>query len=49
MGARRDAAEAGLIEVGLEALHVLAEMDSQRESAREMHWRPSHWTAKMAT
>ncbi len=48
MGARRDAAEAGLIEVGLEALHVLAEMDSQRDSAREMYWRPSHWTPKMA-
>jgi uridine phosphorylase len=49
MGARREEAEAGLIEVGLEALHVLAEMDSQRGSAREMYWRPSHWTAKMAT
>ena len=49
MGARRDAAEAGLVEVGLEALHVLAEMDSQREKAREMHWRPSHWASTMAT
>ena len=49
MGARRDAAEAGLVETGLEALRVLAEMDSQREQAREMHWRPSLWASTMAT
>ena len=48
MGARREAAEAGLIEVGLEALHVLDEMDSQRAATRDVHWRPSHWTPKMA-
>ncbi len=43
------AAEAGLIETGLEALHVLAEMDAQQVRSGELHWRPSHWAPKMAT
>jgi uridine phosphorylase len=42
-------AEAGLIDTGLEALHVLAEMDAQRSRSGEMHWRPSHWAPTMAS
>ncbi len=42
-------AEAGLIETGLEALHVLAAMDAQQARSGELHWRPSHWAPKMAT
>ena len=45
---QRWAAEEGLMETGLEALHVLAEMDEQRSRAGELHWRPSHWAPKMA-
>ncbi len=41
-------AEDGLIEVGLEALHVLAEMDRQLLASGEKHWRPSHWSPKVA-
>jgi uridine phosphorylase len=48
-GEQKHDAEEGLIDVGLEALHVLASMDAQRSEAREMHWRPSHWAAEMAT
>jgi uridine phosphorylase len=40
---QRHAAEDGLIDTGLEALHVLAAMDEQRTSSGERHWRPSHW------
>ncbi len=36
------------METGLEALHVLADMDEQRSRAGELHWRPSHWAPKMA-
>jgi uridine phosphorylase len=39
----RHQAEEGLIETGLEALHVLAAMDEQRASSGERHWRPSLW------
>ena len=42
-------AEAGLIDTGLEALHVLAEMDEQLAATGERHWRPSHWTPDPAT
>jgi uridine phosphorylase len=42
-------AEAGLIDTGLEALHVMAEMDAQRSRSGEMHWRPSHWEPTMAS
>lgn len=45
---QRSLAEAGLVETGLEALHVLAEMDEQRSRTGELHWRPSHWAPKMA-
>jgi hypothetical protein len=47
-GEQQQRAEAGLIETGLEALHVLAEMDAQRARSGELHWRPSHWALKMA-
>jgi len=48
VGEARQAAEAALVETGLEALHVLAEMDAQRASSGDLHWRPSHWAPKMA-
>jgi uridine phosphorylase len=47
-GEQKDAAEDGVIETGLEALHVLAEMDAQRVRSGEKHWRPSHWTLDLA-
>jgi uridine phosphorylase len=40
---RQRTAEEGLIATGLEALHVLAEMDGQQARSGELHWRPSHW------
>lgn len=46
---QKERSETGLIETGLEALHVLAEMDAQRSRAGEMHWRPSHWVPTMAS
>ena len=49
MGEQKVRAEAGLIDTGLEALHVLAEMDEQQARSGEMHWRPSHWATKVAT
>jgi uridine phosphorylase len=49
VGEQKEAAEAGLIETGLEALHVLAEMDAQRARSGEKHWRPSHWAPDLAT
>lgn len=48
-GARKDAAEEAVIETGLEALHVLARMDAQRDRAGEALWRPSHWEVEVAT
>ncbi|MGD8683953.1 MAG: nucleoside phosphorylase [Chloroflexota bacterium] len=48
-GDQKASAEAGLIETGLEALHVLAEMDEQQHRSGEMHWRPSHWAPDLAT
>jgi len=45
---QRRHAEDGLVDAGLEALHVLAEMDEQRSRSGELHWRPSHWAPKMA-
>jgi len=46
---QKDRAEAGLIETGLEALHVLAEMDAQRLRSGESHWRPSLWVPDVAS
>ncbi len=48
-GEQKASAEAGLIDTGLEALHVLAEMDAQRDRSGEKHWRPSHWAPDLAT
>jgi uridine phosphorylase len=42
-------AEGRVIETGLEALHVLAGMDAQRERSGETLWRPSHWAPDLAT
>jgi uridine phosphorylase len=47
-GELRREAEDGLVATGLEALHVLAEMDEQRARSGELHWRPSHWAPKVA-
>ena len=47
-GDQKTAAEQGLIETGLEALHVLAEMDARRAATGESYWRPSHGLAEMA-
>lgn len=49
MGEQKDEAEEGLVETGLEALHILARMDRQRSKAGEKHWRPSHWATEVAT
>jgi uridine phosphorylase len=46
---QKDRAEAGLIDTGLEALHVLAEMDEQLAATGEKHWRPSHWAPDTST
>ncbi len=46
---QKERAESGLIDTGLEALHVLAEMDAQRARSGEMYWRPSHWASTMAS
>lgn len=48
-GQQKQDAEDGLIEAGLEALHVLAEMDQQLAASGEKHWRPSHWSPDLAT
>jgi len=49
VGDQKASAEAGLIDTGLEALHVLAEMDAQQARSGEKHWRPSHWAPDLAT
>jgi uridine phosphorylase len=48
-GDQKVSAEMGLIDTGLEALHVLSTMDAQRADSGELHWRPSHWVPEMAT
>jgi len=48
-GEQMQRAEADLVDTGLEALHVLAEMEAQRARAGEAQWRPSHWTPTLAT
>jgi uridine phosphorylase len=48
-GEQKVAAEAAVIDTGLEALHVLAEMDAQQARSGEKHWRPSHWAPDLAT
>ena len=49
VGEQKVRAEAGLMDTGLEALHVLAEMDAQQDRSGDKHWRPSHWAPEMAT
>jgi len=49
VGDQKLAAEGAVIDTGLEALHVLAEMDEQQRRSGEMHWRPSHWAPDLAT
>ena len=49
VGDQKASAEAGLIDTGLEALHVLAEMDALQARSGEKHWRPSHWASDLAT
>jgi uridine phosphorylase len=45
----RPAAERACIETGLEALRIMATMDSQVRQAEALHWRPSLWSSRMAT
>jgi len=47
-GEQRTAAERACIEVGLEALTILAAMDQQVRSSGAVHWRPSLWSSGMA-
>lgn len=49
VGAQKLAAEAAVIDTGLEALHVLAEMDEQLRRSGEKLWRPAHWASDLAT
>ncbi|HEX5465506.1 MAG TPA: nucleoside phosphorylase [Candidatus Limnocylindrales bacterium] len=44
-GDEQAAAEAAVIEVGLEALGVVAEMDDAMRAAGAVQWRPSLWTS----
>ncbi len=46
---QREQAEAAVIETGLEALRLLAEMDEAVSAAGELHWRPSLWMPVMAS
>ena len=47
-GEARQRAERACIETGLEALHILADMDAQQVAAQAVHWRPSLWGRGMA-
>jgi uridine phosphorylase len=44
-GEARERAEADCVDVGLEALLILAEMDHQVREAGASHWRPGLWSA----
>jgi len=48
-GAQKEQAEAACIETGLEALRLLAEMDSAVNAAGALHWRPSLWVPNVAS
>ena len=48
-GEQRERAEAAVIETGLEALRLLADMDDAVRAAGELHWRPSLWVPVMAS
>ena len=45
MGEARERAERAVIETGLEALTILADMDRAKSAAGAAHWRPSLWRA----
>jgi uridine phosphorylase len=47
-GEQKERAERACIEVGLEALRILADMESRTEAAGAVHWRPSLWSASVA-
>lgn len=47
-GDARPRAELACIETGLEALRILAAMETQRRAAEAVHWRPSLWGQGMA-
>jgi uridine phosphorylase len=48
-GDQKERAERACIETGLEALRILADMETQVAAAGVTHWRPSLWSANMAT
>jgi uridine phosphorylase len=48
-GEQKERAEAACIETGLEALRLLAEMDSAVQAAGALHWRPSLWRPNVAS
>jgi len=45
MGEARERAEKAVIETGLEALTILADMDRAKSAAGAANWRPSLWTS----
>ena len=48
-GEQKERAEGACIATGLEALRILADMESQAIAAGVVHWRPSLWTSGMST
>lgn len=48
VGEQKERAERACIDVGLEALRILADMDSRVKAAGAVHWRPSLWPSGMA-
>jgi len=48
-GEQKERAEGACIATGLEALRILADMESQAKAAGVVHWRPSLWASGMAT
>lgn len=47
-GDQKERAERACIDVGLEALRILADMDSRTKAAGAVHWRPSLWSPGVA-
>lgn len=48
-GEQKERAEAAVIDTGLEALRLLAEMESAVREAGALHWRPSLWRPNVAS
>jgi len=48
-GEEKDRAEQACIETGLEALFILSTMEERVRSEGAVHWRPSMWSAEVAT